>query len=199
MDTTIGKLSGHASLFWVVAPTYAWVVSISGIGVVSGLARGIDAAAHVGVRSSTGQGSAVAVVGSGPDVHYPKVNAPLWEWVAAHGALISEWPPGIRPAAFRFPLRNRIIAALSEALVVVESRERGGSLITARAALDRGADGRAAAGPHDRGARRVRRRPLRRDADGDLPALAVVYAARSTGRHTEHDVDVCALPRRAPR
>lgn len=112
-------------------------LSAAGVAVVSGLARGIDAAAHRGVRSGDGAGGAVAVVGCGPDVHYPKVNADLWEWVAACGLLISEWPPGIRPDAWRFPQRNRILAALSEVVVVVESRERGGSLITARAAADR--------------------------------------------------------------
>jgi DNA processing protein len=110
------------------------------VAVVSGLARGIDAAAHRGVRASGGPGQAVAVVGSGPDVHYPKPNADLWEWVAATGLLVSEWPPGVAPDAWRFPQRNRIIAALSEVLVVVESRDRGGSLITARAAADRGVD-----------------------------------------------------------
>ena len=108
-----------------------------GVTVVSGLARGIDAAAHRGVRSAGGPGRAIAVVGSGPDVPYPKCNDDLWAWVATSGLLVSEWPPGIRPDAWRFPLRNRILAALCEVLVVVESRERGGSLITARAAADR--------------------------------------------------------------
>lgn len=107
------------------------------VSVVSGLARGIDGAAHVGVRSSGGSGRAVAVVGSGPDVVYPRRHADLWDWVVGAGLLISEWPPGTPPDAWRFPERNRIIAALSEVLVVVESRERGGSLITARQALDR--------------------------------------------------------------
>jgi len=109
----------------------------AGVAVVSGLARGIDAAAHRGVRSATGQGRPVAVVGSGPDVHYPKLNAELWEWVAGEGLLLSEWPPGTQPDGWRFPQRNRILAALCEVLVVVESRRRGGSLITARAAADR--------------------------------------------------------------
>lgn len=109
----------------------------AGVSVVSGLARGIDAAAHRGVRSSSGSGRAIAVVGSGPDVHYPKPNAELWEWVADEGLLISEWPPGTPPDGWRFPQRNRILAALCEVLVVVESRQRGGSLITARAAADR--------------------------------------------------------------
>ncbi|MFW2334427.1 DNA-processing protein DprA [Ilumatobacter sp.] len=110
------------------------------VAVISGLARGIDAAAHRGVRGTGGPGRAIAVVGCGPDVHYPKPNADLWEWVATEGLLISEWPPGVRPDAWRFPQRNRILAALSEIVVVVESRERGGSLITARAAADRGID-----------------------------------------------------------
>lgn len=105
--------------------------------VVSGLALGIDGAAHQGVRSGDGPGRAVAVVGSGCDVPYPKRHAELWTWVAEHGLLLSEWPPGVPPDAWRFPQRNRILAALCEVLVVVESRERGGSLITARAAADR--------------------------------------------------------------
>ena len=102
------------------------------VAVISGLARGIDGAAHRGVRSACGR--PVAVVGCGPDRPYPKQNADLWEWVAGNGLLVSEWPPGTQPDAWRFPLRNRIIAALSEVLVVVESRESGGSLITADAA-----------------------------------------------------------------
>ena len=108
----------------------------AGVAVVSGLARGIDAAAHAGVRRSAG-GSAVAVVGCGPDRPYPSRNAELWGWVASAGLLVSEYPPGTEPHAWRFPRRNRILAALCEILVVVESRERGGSLITAREALDR--------------------------------------------------------------
>lgn len=106
------------------------------VAVVSGLARGIDGAAHRGVRS--GGGHAIGVVGNGLDSPYPKQNSDIWQWVGDHGLLISEWPPGSPPNDFHFPLRNRIIAALGEVLVVVESRERGGSLITAKAASDRG-------------------------------------------------------------
>ncbi len=108
-----------------------------GIAVVSGLALGIDGAAHQGVRRSRGSGRPVAVVGNGPDVPYPKRHADLWAWVVERGLLVSEWPPGVPPDAWRFPQRNRILAALCEVVVVVESRERGGSLITARAAADR--------------------------------------------------------------
>jgi DNA processing protein len=113
-----------------------------GVTVISGLARGIDAAAHRGVRLArrAPPGAAVAVVGNGLDIPYPRQNTDLWTWVGEHGALISEWPPGTVPEAWRFPLRNRVIAALCERLIVVESRARGGSLITVRDALDRGID-----------------------------------------------------------
>jgi len=106
------------------------------VAVVSGLARGIDGAAHRGVRAAGGL--AVGVVGNGVDIPYPKQNADIWAWVADNGLLVSEWPPGSPAEDWHFPLRNRIIAALSEVLVVVESRDRGGSLITAKAASDRG-------------------------------------------------------------
>lgn len=110
-------------------------LAAAGVTVVSGLASGIDGAAHRGaVRAS---GSPAAVVGNGPDRAYPRQHGQLWEEVAALGVLMSEWPPGVAPDAFRFPMRNRILAALSEVLVVVESRERGGSLLTVREAADR--------------------------------------------------------------
>ena len=111
-------------------------LSASDLAIVSGLARGVDAAAHRGVRAAGGH--AVGVVGNGVDMPYPKQNADLWHWVGDTGLLLSEWPPGTPPEDFHFPLRNRIIAALGDVLVVVESRERGGSLITARLAVDRG-------------------------------------------------------------
>lgn len=120
------------------ATELANTLAAEGVAIVSGLARGIDAAAHRGVRAGDTTGRAVAVVGNGLDRPYPEQNAELWSWVAEHGLLLSEWPPGVVPAGWRFPLRNRVIAALCEVLVVVESRERGGSLITATAAADRG-------------------------------------------------------------
>ncbi len=126
-------------------------LSACGIAVVSGLARGIDGAAHEGVREfvrisdlphdgAVRPGRPVAVVGSGLDVPYPARHRELWEWVAHDGLLVSEYPPGAAPEAWHFPQRNRLIAALSEVLVVVESRERGGSLITAEFAIERGVD-----------------------------------------------------------
>ena len=108
----------------------------AGVTVVSGLAKGIDGAAHRGVLAAP-EGRPAAVVGNGPDRPYPRVHRELWSEVCERGVLLSEWPPGTPPEPFRFPMRNRIIAALSEVLVVVESRERGGSLITAQAALER--------------------------------------------------------------
>ncbi len=111
-------------------------LAAAGVAVVSGLARGIDGAAHRGVVDRP-EGIPIAVVGNGPDVPYPRSNAGLWEQVADRGLLLSEWPPATPPDAFRFPLRNRILAALCEVLVVVESRETGGSLLTVREAADR--------------------------------------------------------------
>jgi DNA processing protein len=113
-------------------------LAAQGVTVVSGLARGIDGAAHRGVRRCAGQ--AVAVVANGLERPYPRQNTDIWNWVAGHGLLLSEWPPGTSPDAWRFPLRNRIVAGLCEVLVVVESRETGGSLITTEAALDRGVE-----------------------------------------------------------
>lgn len=111
----------------------------AGVCVVSGLALGIDAAAHRGALS-TGSSLVVGVVANGVVEPYPVANAALWEQVARAGLLISEWPPGTVPERFRFPQRNRIIAGLAEIVVVVESRERGGSLSTVAAALERGVE-----------------------------------------------------------
>lgn len=115
-------------------------LAAAGVTVVSGLALGVDAAAHEGALAAGRAAGTVAVVGNGLDEAYPKRNRHLFERLCADQLVLSEWPPGTPPEAFRFPLRNRVIAALAEVLVVVESRERGGSLITARAALDRGID-----------------------------------------------------------
>ena len=113
-------------------------LAASGVQVVSGLARGIDAAAHRGVLAAEAVGRPVGVVGSGLDIVYPPEHRDLWHAVGNCGVLLSEVPPGQGPLPWRFPLRNRIIAALSEVVVVVESRERGGSLITVSEALTRG-------------------------------------------------------------
>ncbi|MCU1394333.1 MAG: dprA [Ilumatobacteraceae bacterium] len=113
-----------------MATSMGAALASEGVHVVSGLARGIDGCAHRGVLSVDGA-APIAVVASGLDVVYPREHAGLWAAVAERGALLSEAPPGTQPEPYRFPLRNRIIAGLSEVLVVVESRETGGSLITA--------------------------------------------------------------------
>ncbi len=111
-------------------------LSSAGFCVVSGLARGIDAAAHVAALE--GDGRTVAVMAGGVDVIYPAENAVLAAEIAAKGCRISEHPPGLDPQARHFPLRNRIIAGLARAVVVVEAAAKSGSLITAKAALDYG-------------------------------------------------------------
>jgi len=111
-----------------------------GVVVVSGLAAGIDAAAHVGAlgRTEEGAGPPVGVVGTGLDQVYPASSRSLWEDVSSRGAVLAESPLGTVPRPGVFPARNRIIAALSDVVVVVESHHRGGSLYTAEAAARRG-------------------------------------------------------------
>jgi DNA processing protein len=104
------------------------------VSVVSGLARGIDTAAHVGSLD----GGAIAVIAGGIDVAYPPENAALQERIANEGLLIAEQPPGVEPRARHFPHRNRIIAGLALGTVVVEAAPKSGSLITARLAGEMG-------------------------------------------------------------
>ncbi len=108
----------------------------AGAAVVSGMARGVDAAAHRGALA--GGGATVAVWGAGPDRPYPPEHAGLAEEIAASGCLLTEYPPGCPPLPHHFPERNRIIAGVSDAVVVVEADERSGALITARLALEEG-------------------------------------------------------------
>jgi DNA processing protein len=122
----------------------------NGAVVVSGLARGIDAAAHRGALMGALTGArTVAVLGHGPDFLYPAANRPLAEEIARGGALISEFPPGLGPRKAFFPLRNRIISGLCLAVVVVEGRRRSGSLVTARHGLAQGREVLAVPGPVD--------------------------------------------------
>ena len=106
-----------------------------GVTVVSGLARGVDSAAHRGALCS---GRTVAVLGSGVDRIYPHEHTTLAGEIAREGMVISEYPPDTPPLAFHFPMRNRLISGLSRAVVVIEANEKSGSLITAACALDQG-------------------------------------------------------------
>ena len=130
-----------------MASHLAYDLSEQGVAIVSGLARGVDAWAHKGVllaldrenvsASDSHCGQPIAVVASGLDMTYPKENADLWKFVAENGLLLTESPPGTMPEAFRFPLRNRILAALCELVVVIESHAKGGSMITVEEAQRR--------------------------------------------------------------
>jgi DNA processing protein len=107
-----------------------------GLGIVSGLARGIDSAAHRGCLG--GKGFTVAVLGTGIDIVYPGSNKRLFQEIAGRGTLISEFPPGTPPEPRNFPIRNRVISGLSRAVTVVEATRKSGSLITASLALEQG-------------------------------------------------------------
>jgi DNA processing protein len=119
-----------------VAERLAADLSARGITVVSGLARGVDSAAHRGALG--GPGSTIAVLGSGVDVIYPAEHRSLAREIEASGALLSEFAPGTPPLPMFFPQRNRVISGLSRAVVVIEAGEKSGSLITARSALEQG-------------------------------------------------------------
>jgi DNA processing protein len=124
-----------------IAANLAAGIAAQGLPIVSGLARGIDAAAHQGLLDSAAVGAArgVAVLGSGLSRIYPRSNVALADQlVAGGGLLVSEYPPQLPPAKHQFPERNRLISGLSLGVVVVEAGERSGSLITARLALEQG-------------------------------------------------------------
>ncbi len=125
--------SGYGSL---VARMLGRELASAGLVVVSGLARGIDGEAHRGALEAGGP--TIAVLGCGVDRDYPAAHAELARRVADGGLIVSEYAPGVEPAPWRFPARNRIIAGLSQATVVVEARERSGALITADFALEEG-------------------------------------------------------------
>jgi len=108
----------------------------AGILVVSGMARGVDAAAHTGALRSGGR--TIAVLGCGADVDYPPEHNRLAREIEASGALVSEFAPGVPPRGWHFPRRNRIISGLAIGVVIVEASHRSGSLITARCALEQG-------------------------------------------------------------
>lgn len=122
-----------------LAERYGAAISNAGWSVVSGLAKGIDGAAHQG--SLRGPAPGIAVLGSGVDVWYPRQHCKLGEsLLEAGGTVWSEAPPGARPLGWRFPPRNRIISGIAHAVIVVEAGVKGGALVTARIALEQGRD-----------------------------------------------------------
>lgn len=138
------------------AERFAGAIARAGVSVVSGLARGVDAAAHEGALSVSGR--TVAVLGSGLDRIYPPEHKGLAARIAENGLILSEFPFGVSPLPWHFPMRNRIIAGLSAAVLVTEGKLRSGSLITARLAADFGrhvfalpgrVDTGLSEGPHD--------------------------------------------------
>jgi DNA processing protein len=149
-----------------VAHQLACELARAGLVIVSGLAHGIDAAAHAGALAAGGR--TVAVQACGPDQVYPRAHRQLAGRIAASGALVSEFPPGTPPLRAHFPLRNRLISGLCQALIVVEARERSGSLISARLALSQGADVFVVPGPIDAATSLGSNRLLR---DGAWPVL----------------------------
>jgi DNA processing protein len=177
-----------------VAEQLAGDLAARGMVIVSGLARGVDSAAHRGALSAGGL--TIAVLGSGVDVVYPPEHAALASAIDASGAVISELIPGTRPQQWFFPLRNRIISGLSRAVVVIEAGEKSGSLITARCALDQGRDVLAVPGNiltgRNRGAHALLRDGARivESADDILEELGVrTNAVPSRGdAGPEHDV-----------
>lgn len=167
-----------------VARALARALAAAGACVVSGLARGIDGAAHRGTLD--GHGVGIAVQACGPDRVYPPEHRGLAEELRARGALLTELPPGTAPLGPYFPLRNRIISALARVVIVVEARDRSGSLITARHAADQGVDVMAVPGPIHVSTSRGSNRLLREGAAPLLQAADVLdvlglSAARSEG------------------
>ena len=121
-----------------IAEKIAELFSINGIDVISGMARGIDTSAHKGALKQGGR--TFAVLGCGVDICYPRENINIFSEIQKKGCIISEYPPGKDPLKWHFPARNRIISGLADVIILVEAKERSGSLITVECALEQGKD-----------------------------------------------------------
>ena len=166
-------------------------LAAEGVAVVSGLATGIDGIAQ---RAALDEGGPViGVVGSGLDCVYPAANRTLWADVGEHGTLLSEYPLGTHPAAWQFPARNRIVAALCELLIVVESGPAGGSMYTVEAAVERNRTVMAVPGPITSSASSGTNRLL---ADGCAPVCGLDDVLLALG--TAPSGPAAAAPARPP-
>lgn len=189
-----------------VAAELAGGLARAGVTVVSGLARGVDAAAHRAALESGG--TTVAVLGSGADHVYPPEHRDLAHEIAGRGVLVSELPPGAPPLAEHFPRRNRLISGLALATVVVEASERSGSLITARTALEQGREVMAVPGyvltDRNRGGHRLIKDGAKLvetvdDILEELPKLGRTHPTEGQGHQTgERDSLLAALGDREP-
>ena len=158
--------------------TLAGAIARTGVPIVSGLAKGVDGIAHQAALDA--EAPTVAVLGCGIDRWYPATHARLGnEILEAGGAIVSEYAPGIPPARYRFPLRNRIVSGLADAVIVTEAAVRSGALITARVALEQGREVLALPGDLDRATSEGTNRLI---ADGAVPVTSVEDAVEAVGR-----------------
>jgi len=192
------------------AAAFAAALASAGLAIVSGLASGIDAAAHRAVLDNGG--CTYALIGNGPDITYPAHHQQLQAQVAEKGAVVSEYPPGTKPRPGFFPARNRLIAALTLGTLVIEAAERSGALITARLAAEAGREVFAIPGsihnPMARGCHRLIRdgatlvtepEEVLQGISGlaghlarglQTPVLAINNAESSTEKHTKNKTEV---------
>jgi DNA processing protein len=177
-------------------------LAAAGAVIVSGLARGVDSAAHAGALDA--KGSTVGVLGCGIDRIYPAEHRDLARDIEHAGAIVSEFPAGVPPLPHHFPLRNRIISGLSTAVVVVEAPEKSGSLITAAAAAEQGRDVMVVPGPVTGGRNRGGHLLIRdgakvvESADDILQDIGFASRVTTTGSSSEQDmVSIEQLPESA--
>jgi DNA processing protein len=178
-----------------VAERLGHALARAGVTVTSGLALGVDGAAHRGALAA--KGDTIAVLGRGPDAPYPEAHRKLFRDIVAEGLVVSEFMPGTPPLPHHFPRRNRILAALSQAVVVVEASATSGSLITVDHALDLGIDVWAVPGPIEVAACEGSNRLL---SDGARPLVSIAgFVQALTGLSAEPSSQMELVPEPAGR